>query len=155
MKLLGNIIWFLTGGWLLFLAYLVAAIVFFPMFLPLWRLALYALWPFGSDVIAQADLARFRQLRGLPEQEPGGAGQTVGALGNVLWILTFGWLLALMHLMASFANLCMIFLIVTIPNIVAHWKLMPVAFMPFNRVIVPSELGQEVRQALARDRLGV
>ncbi len=155
MKLLGNIIWFLTGGWLLFLAYLLAAIVFFPMFLPLWRLALYALWPFGSEVIAQADLDRFRQLRSLPEPPSGRASRSVGAVGNVLWMLTFGWLLALMHLMASFANLCMIFLIVTIPNIVAHWKLMPVAFLPFNRVIVASGLAQEVREALARERLGV
>jgi uncharacterized membrane protein YccF (DUF307 family) len=69
--------------------------------------------------------------------------------------LTFGWALALVHLLASFANLCLFFLIVTIPNIGGHWKLIRVAFLPFNKVIVPSRVAQDIREDLARSRLGL
>jgi len=157
MALLGNIIWFFLGGWALFLGYALGAILFFPMFIPLFRLALYALWPFGRDVVTRAQLDRYRQIKG-----GGGDGsavdttlKNVSAVLNVLWMLTFGWFLALVHLAASFANLCLFFLIVTIPNIGGHWKLIRVAFLPFNKVIVPASLAQEIRDGLAKARLGL
>jgi uncharacterized membrane protein YccF (DUF307 family) len=81
--------------------------------------------------------------------------KNVSAVLNVLWMLTFGWALALVHLLASFANLCLFFLIVTIPNIGGHWKLIRVAFLPFNKVIVPSRVAQDIREDLARSRLGL
>jgi uncharacterized membrane protein YccF (DUF307 family) len=157
MALLGNIIWFFLGGWALFLGYALGAIVFFPMFIPLFRLALFALWPFGRDVVTRAQLDRYRQIRGLSAETSlvDGTLTNVSAVLNVLWMLTFGWLLALAHLSASFVNLCLFFLIVTIPNIGGHWKLIRVAFLPFNKVIVPSKLAQEIKDEIARDQLGL
>jgi uncharacterized membrane protein YccF (DUF307 family) len=46
--------------------------------------------------------------------------------------------LALVHLSASFLNLCFFWTIIAIPNIGGHWKLIRVAFLPFNKVIVSS-----------------
>jgi len=157
MRLLGNIIWFITGGWLLFLVYLFAAILFFPMFLPLLRVARYALWPFGQDVVTQDELDEYRTLRQGVQSDSGltAAGNALGGLGNLLWMLTFGWVIALIHLLAVIVNLGLIWLIVTIPNIGGNWKLMGVAFRPFNKVIVPAALAQEIRENLARSRLGI
>lgn len=157
MALLGNIVWFFLGGWALFLGYALGAILFFPMFIPLFRLALYALWPFGRDVVTRAQLDRYRQIKGsaVDGSAVDSTLKNVSAVLNVLWMLTFGWFLALVHLAASFANLCLFFLIVTIPNIGGHWKLIRVAFLPFNKVIVPASLAQEIRDGLAKARLGL
>ncbi len=157
MALLGNIIWFFLGGWALFLGYALGAVIFFPMFIPLFRLALFALWPFGRDVVTRAQLDRYRQIRGLAEDGSSFdfALKNVSAVLNVLWMLTFGWALALVHLLASFANLCLFFLIVTIPNIGGHWKLIRVAFLPFNKVIVPSQVAKDIKDEIARSRLGI
>jgi len=157
VALLGNIIWFFLGGWALFLLYALGAVIFFPMFIPLFRLALFALWPFGRDVVTRAELDRFRQARGLVDDSSmvDATLKNVSAVLNLLWMLTFGWVLALAHLLASFFNLCLFFLIVTIPNIGGHWKLIRVAFLPFNKVIVPSKVAQDIREEIARSRLGI
>jgi uncharacterized membrane protein YccF (DUF307 family) len=157
MALLGNIIWFFLGGWALFLGYALGAVIFFPMFIPLFRLALFALWPFGRDVVTRAQMDRYRQIRGLPAETSlvDATLKNVSAVLNVLWMLTFGWSLALVHLLASLANLCLFFLVVTIPNIGGHWKLIRVAFLPFNKVIVPSGVAQDIKDQIARDRLGI
>lgn len=157
MALLGNILWFFLGGWALFIAYTLGAIFFFPMFIPLFRLACYAVWPFGRDVVTQAQLDRYRQVKGLASESSaiGTTMKNVSAVLNILWMLTFGWVLALIHLMASLGNLCMFFLIVTIPNIVGHWKLIRVGFLPFNKVIVPKAVAEEIRQEIAKSKLGL
>jgi len=157
MRLLGNIIWLVLGGWALFLVYLLAAVVFFPMFFPLARLALYSLWPFGQDVVSDSQLERYRQYTNKDYKGSAWslAGRTFGTLLNVLWILTFGWVLALMHLLALLANLVVFWMIITIPNIVGHWKMMPVAFMPFNKVVVPARVAEDVRDAASRKKLNI
>lgn len=155
MTLLGNIIWFFLGGWALFLTYALGAVIFFPMFIPLFRLALFALWPFGREVVTRAQLDRYRQIKGI-DADFSAIDTTLkhaSAVLNLLWMLTFGWFLALLHLLASLANLCVFFLIVTIPNIGGHWKLIRVAFLPFNKVIVPSDLARDIGNELARARL--
>lgn len=70
-------------------------------------------------------------------------------------MLTFGWILALAHILSSIANILLFWLIITIPNIAAHWKLMPVAFAPFNKVVVPSEIAAEIRALNAKQKLGI
>lgn len=156
MRLLGNILWLILGGWALFLAYTLAAVIFFPIFLPIFRIALFALWPFGKDVISKRELEAYKKLTDTEHVSSGVQtfGRSVGTLLNILWI-PVGILLAAIHFLASMANLLMFWLIVTIPNIPAHWKLMGVAIFPFNKVIVPSELAQEVRIRLKKGKLGI
>lgn len=157
MALLGNILWFVLGGWLVFLFYLLGAIVFFPMFIPLFRLAVYAAWPFGRSVVSKRALDRYRELTGASFQASGleqGARAVSGVL-NVLWMLSFGWVLALTHFLCAILNILTIWMIVTIPNIAGHWKLMKVALMPFNKVIVPQTLADEMTDRFARAKLNL
>ena len=154
MRLLGNIMWFFLGGWLLFIAYSLAAIIFFPVFLPLFRVARYALWPFGRAVVTQSDLKKYRAIKGLPADD-GEVLKAIGGILNIIWLLTFGWLLALTHIVAAFFNLCMFFLIFTIPNIGGNWKMIRIAFMPFNKVIVPQELAEEIDLVISKANLNL
>ena len=55
-------------------------------------------------------------------------------IGNVVWIIFFGWELALMHLLAG--ALLMI-TIIGIPFGVACWKMIPLSLLPLGRGIVP------------------
>ena len=155
MTLLGNILWFILGGWLLGLLYLLGAIVFFPLFPFLWPLVKFAFWPFGKEVVSRSDLEAYQRAHGVEKSAAQTTKNTVGLIGNILWALTFGWILALSHLVAAIINIAFIWLIVTIPNIGGNWKLITVAFAPFNRVIVPSELAREIKLTAAKKRIGI
>lgn len=157
MAFLGNIFWFVLGGWLLFIFYTLAAIVFFPVFVPLWRLAIYSAWPMGRSVISQSKLTKYKEITGksieLGEVESKIKG--FSSILNVLWLLTFGWVLALIHFFSALFNLVFFFLIFTIPNIMGNWKLMGVALMPFNKKIVPNTVLKEITDTIAKDKLGI
>jgi uncharacterized membrane protein YccF (DUF307 family) len=75
------------------------------------------LWPFGRT-------AERRPSAGLGS-----------AIGNVLWIILFGWWLALGHLVAGVA-LCLT--IVGIPLGLASFKIIPVTLVPLGTQIVPT-----------------
>ena len=64
MRLLLNIIWLVLSGFWLFLGYVAAGIICciliitIPFGIASFRIALYALWPFGRTVVATPDLRR-------------------------------------------------------------------------------------------------
>jgi len=124
----------------------------FPVFIPLFRLAMYSLWPFGKDVVTQQQLRDYREASGSEAVE---VMTTLGGLLNLIWMLTFGWILALAHLASSIVNLLFFWLIVTIPNIAGHWKMIRVAFMPFDKVIVPTLLAEEIEKVIAKRKLNL
>jgi uncharacterized membrane protein YccF (DUF307 family) len=132
MRLILNLIWFVLAGLWLALGYLAAAILCFilivtiPFGIAALRIAGYALWPFGRSVVRRADA---------------GAGS---AVGNALWLLLFGWWLALGHLITGIA-LCVT--IIGIPLGLANFKLIPVSLAPLGREIVSS--GEEARPSAA------
>ncbi|WIM98322.1 YccF domain-containing protein [Actinoplanes oblitus] len=122
MRFLLNVLWFLFGGGLvLAIGYGIAALLCFvlivtiPFGVAAGRLALYSLWPFGRTVVSRP-----------------GAGVGSG-LANILWVILFGWWIALAHLTAGIA-LCVT--IIGIPFGIANFKLVPVAFWPLGREIV-------------------
>ena len=144
------------GGFILFIVYTLAAIIFFPVFKPVFRIAKHSLWPFGKEVISENELQKYKKLNSdSSDNVVETASSSIGTVLNVLWMVTFGWVLALLHLFSSIANLCLIFLIVTIPNIGGHWKMMKIAFMPFNTILVSSELAGEIRKELEKEKLKV
>ena len=116
---MGNIIWLLLGGIELALLYAFAGIVMFifiitiPWGIGAFRLAAYALWPFGRRAVRTPSAGTI--------------------LGNVIWIILAGWWLALGHLIA--ALLCAI-TIIGIPFAVAHWRLAGLALRPLGVQIV-------------------
>jgi uncharacterized membrane protein YccF (DUF307 family) len=123
MRLLLNLIWFVLCGLWLAIAYALAGliccilIITIPFGLAAFRIAGYALWPFGRAI--------------LPRRNAGAA----SFIGNVLWIVLFGWWLALGHL-ATGALLCLT--IIGIPLGLANFKLIPISLVPLGVQIVPS-----------------
>ena len=121
MRTLLNIIWFLFGGLWLSLGYALAGVLFFiliitiPLGVASFRMARYALWPFGRAVIPQPDA---------------GTGSVVL---NVVWILLAGWWLALGHVTTAVAQAITI---IGIPLAIANLKMIPVTCFPFGKQIV-------------------
>lgn len=121
MTTLLNIIWFLLAGVWLFLGYLLAAVIMFVLIITIpWgiasaRIGVYALWPFGKQVVARP-----------------GAG-TWSFLGNVVWVILAGWWLALAHIVSG-VLLCLT--ILGIPLDIANFKMVPVSLAPLGKEIV-------------------
>jgi uncharacterized membrane protein YccF (DUF307 family) len=130
MRLLLNIIWLVLAGLWLAIGYALAALVCFiliitiPFGIASLRIAAYALWPFGRTLVRREDA---------------GAGS---AIGNVLWIVLFGWWLALAHLITGIA-LCLT--IIGIPLGLANFKLIPISLLPLGREIVDIDDAAEYR----------
>ena len=124
MRFILNVIWLVLAGFWLAIGYVAAGIVAciliitIPFGIAAFRIAAYALWPFGRSVVRRADA---------------GAGSTIG---NILWVVLFGWWLALAHLISGIA-LCIT--IIGIPLGLANFKLIPVSLTPLGREIVPSD----------------
>lgn len=125
MRLLGNILWFILGGFIMGLAWWFTAllcaitIVGIPWALAAFRIGAFSFWPFGRQVA---------------DKPAGTVGSGISALGNLIWALLFGWWLALGHLMS--AVLCAI-TIIGIPFALQHVKLAGLAFFPYGKEIVP------------------
>jgi uncharacterized membrane protein YccF (DUF307 family) len=121
MKTLLNLIWLVLSGFWMALGYAVAGliccvlIVTIPFGIASFRMASYALWPFGRTLV---------------DKPTAGAG---ALLGNIIWIVVAGWWLALGHLVTGFL-LCVT--IIGIPFGIANFKLIPVSLMPLGKQIV-------------------
>lgn len=121
MRFLLNVIWLVFSGIWMAIGYAMAGIialvlvVTIPFGIASFRMANYALWPFGRTVVRRSDA--------------GGA----SALGNVLWFVLFGWWLALGHVVAGIL-LCIT--AIGVPLGVANFKMIPIALLPLGREIV-------------------
>jgi uncharacterized membrane protein YccF (DUF307 family) len=124
MRVILNVIWLVLCGLWMALAYAVAGLVAFALIITIpfgiaaFRIAAYVLWPFG---------------RTIAERRTAGAGALIG---NILWIVLFGWWLALGHLVTGFA-LCLT--IIGIPLGLASFKIIPITLVPLGVRIVPED----------------
>lgn len=122
MNILGNIIWLICGGVMIAVEYFISGfllcltIIGIPFGLQLFKLGIFALWPFGyrSFVIE------------------GGSG-CLSTIMNILWIFTGGICISITHL---FWGLLLCITIIGIPFGRQHFKLMALAFTPFGRNVV-------------------
>ena len=122
MRTIGNVLWFVLAGiWLAF-GYAFAGlllcitIIGIPFGVQAWKLAAFALWPFGRTVVRQ----------------PQGGCLEVGF--NVVWLVLFGWEFFLVHLLAG-ALLCIT--IIGIPFGIQAFKMIPLTLLPFGARVVP------------------
>ena len=121
MRFILNVIWLVFSGLWLAILFAIAGviacvlIVTIPFGIASFRIAGYALWPFGREVV-------WRPTAG-----------AASAIGNVLWIVLFGWWLALGCLITGIA-LCIT--IIGIPLGLGNFKLIPVSLTPLGRDIV-------------------
>ena len=122
MSLLGNIVWFIFGGIWAAIGYVLGGIALcitvigIPFGLMSFRLAGAVLAPFGKEIVE------------LPE-----ANTPLRVLFNVLWLVLFGWEIALTHL---FFALLLAVTIIGIPFAVQHIKLIPLSLFPFGRTLI-------------------
>jgi len=118
MALLGNLVFFIFGGFIIFLGYVLGGILLcltiigIPFGFMCFRLAIGVLAPFGREV---------------RETEPPGGAITV--IMNVIWIILPGLELAVMHLLLA---LLFALTIIGFPLAVQHMKLVPLALLPFG-----------------------
>jgi uncharacterized membrane protein YccF (DUF307 family) len=118
MSLLGNVVFFIFGGFIIFLGYVLGGILLcltivgVPFGYQCFKLAGGVLAPFGRDVYET--------------EPPGGA---LSVILNIIWIILPGLELALMHL---FLALFFAMTIVGLPLAVQHMKLVKVALLPFG-----------------------
>jgi len=124
VRTLLNIIWLVLSGFWMALGYVVAGIICciliitIPFGIASFRIAAYALWPFGKRVVRRPDA---------------GVGS---AVGNVIWLIFAGWWLALGHL---FSGIALCITILGIPFGIANFKLVPVSLLPLGREIVSAD----------------
>ena len=121
MSLIGNLVFFVFGGFLIFLGYVLGGILLcitiigIPFGFMCFRLAGSVIAPFGREV--------------RDTKPPGG---TIALIMNIIWIILPGLELAIMHLLlAALFTLT----IVGYPLAVQHMKLVPIALMPFGHVM--------------------
>jgi uncharacterized membrane protein YccF (DUF307 family) len=121
MRTILNIIWLVFAGFWMAVGYVIAGIVCciliitIPFGIASFRIAGYALWPFGRTAVRRADAG------------------VASALGNVIWLLVAGIWLALGHIGTGIL-LCIT--IIGIPLGVASFKMVPLSLLPLGRVIV-------------------
>jgi uncharacterized membrane protein YccF (DUF307 family) len=122
MSTLGNLIWLIFGGFLVFLEYMVAGfllcitIIGIPFGIQAFKLAFLALWPFGKSI-------------GMQSYAPG----CLSTLMNLIWLVIGGIWIALTHLLFG---LLLSITIIGFPWGKQHFKLMSLALTPFGRTVV-------------------
>lgn len=129
MALIGNIVFFVFGGFIIFLGYVVGGIILcltilgIPLGFQCFKLAGGVIAPFGREVY---------------EKEPPGG--SIAIVMNIIWIILPGLELAIMHLVlaAIFA-----LTIVGMPIAAQHMKLLPLALLPFGRGMRDVDTGRE------------
>jgi uncharacterized membrane protein YccF (DUF307 family) len=119
MSLLGNIIWLIFGGFLAGLGYLIGGaflcltIVGIPFGVQAMKIGVATFAPFGREVREHED-----------------ANSVTNTIFNMLWIILFGWEIAVAHLVHG---LILAITIVGLPFAKQHFKLIPLALLPFGR----------------------
>jgi uncharacterized membrane protein YccF (DUF307 family) len=130
VRTVGNVLWFLLAGWRLALYYVLVGllacvlIVTIPFGIAAFRLAGYAAWPYGRTVVVAKDA-------GVPS-----------LVGNILWIVLFGWHLFLAHIAAGVA-LCLT--VIGIPFGIAAFKLSALSLVPLGTRVVDVDAPRTIR----------
>lgn len=119
MNLIGNIIWIVFGGLIIFLMYVVSSILLcvtiigIPFGIQTLKLSMLALVPFGKEVVNKPN-------------EPG----CLSTIMNIIWILIGGLWISLTHFIFG---LLLAISIIGIPFALQHFKLGILAFTPFGK----------------------
>jgi len=125
MSILLNILWFLFGGFLVSLAYILGGILLcitiigIPFGIQCFKLSILGMAPFGKEIHET--------------EPPGGA---LAVIMNVIWIILPGLELALIHLfLAAFFAVT----IIGLPFAAQHLKMTRLAILPFGFRVVEAQ----------------
>ncbi len=123
MSLLGNIIWLIFGGFITGLGYIIGGltlcltIIGIPFGWQTIKLGIATMAPFGKENVVTDD-----------------ASSLVNMVLNIIWVIFFGWEIAVAHLVHA---AILAITIIGIPFAMQHLKLVPMALFPFGRALVP------------------
>jgi uncharacterized membrane protein YccF (DUF307 family) len=119
MSLLGNILWLIFGGLIAGLGYILGGIALcltiigIPFGLQSIKLGFAVFAPFGKEVV-----------------ELDNANGVLNLVFNVIWLMLFGWPIAVAHVTSA---VILAITIIGIPFSVQHLKLIPLSLLPFGR----------------------
>ena len=142
MSAIGNLLWFILGGFVMGLAWWFFGLLAFISIIGIpWGKACFVIgsfyfFPFGQDAISRDELTQ--------EEDIGTGG--LGFIGNVLWFIFAGFWLALGHICSA---ICCFITIIGIPFGIQHLKLAAISLAPVGKTIVPKEVAAAARQANA------
>ena len=146
MSVIGNILWFVLGGFFMGLAWWAFGVLAFvtivgiPWGRACFVLGKFAFWPFGRDVVARNELYGRHDI---------GTGP-LGTVGNIDWFVLAGIWLAIGHLISAAA--CAV-TIIGIPFAWQHIKLASLALWPIGRAVVPVDVARAARARRADETL--
>ena len=129
MSLLLNILWFILGGFVAGLAWLLGGLILaltivgLPWTAAAWRIGVFSFAPFGKRVADRRDINGRDDL---------GTG-CLGLVLNVVWFLVAGWYIALAHVLIGVAQFITI---IGIPFALQHFKLAVIALAPVGKTVV-------------------
>ncbi|WP_138431909.1 YccF domain-containing protein [Fodinibius saliphilus] len=139
MKALGNVLWFIFGGFIAGLLWWLAGVIMFISIVGIpWGKACFAIgtlsfFPFGKEAVNR------EILTGKKDVGTGGW----GTFGNVLWFIFGGFWLALSHV---FAAIISFITIIGIPFGIQHGKLARISLSPIGKEVVDKEVAEQARK---------
>jgi uncharacterized membrane protein YccF (DUF307 family) len=128
LRLLLNLLWFVFGGWISGLAWLLAGVVLaitivgLPWAAAAFRIAGFSLWPFGREVVSRTAVGEHDLGTG-----------SMGLLLNIIWFVFAGWWLALHHIVIAVLQAVTI---IGIPFAIQHLKLAVISLAPVGKTVV-------------------
>lgn len=129
MSAIGNVLWFVFGGFLMGLGWWLAGllcaitIIGLPWAKACFVIGQFAFLPFGKEAVDRKVLSGVGDI---------GTG-ALGTIGNVIWFIVAGIWLAIGHIAAA---LCCFVTIIGIPFGVQHLKLAALTLAPVGKTIV-------------------
>jgi len=138
MRTIGNILWFIFGGFWMGLGWWLAGLVMaisivgLPWARSCFVIGAFCFFPFGNEAIDRAELTGQHDL---------GTG-TLGLVGNVVWFVFAGLWLAIGHVIHAIGNFVTI---IGIPFGIQHLKLAWCALAPVGKTVVPAEVAAQAR----------
>lgn len=147
MRTLGNVIWFIFGGFLMGLAWWLYGIIAFITIVGIpWGKACFVIGqftflPFGKTAINRDELTGRSDI---------GTGP-LGLIGNIIWFIIAGLWLAIGHLVAA---LIYFITIIGIPFGIQHVKLAGISLFPIGKTIVDLDVADAARKMNAEAYLG-
>lgn len=130
IRLILNLLWFCTGGFLTGLTWLfgglllLITIVGAPWAFSAWRIASYSFWPFGRKIVWRD-----------PDASVMGVG-CLGIGGNIIWLVLAGWYIAISHIVVAVSQFISI---IGIPFALKNLELAKLSLAPIGRIIVPKD----------------
>mgnify|MGYP001336775641 CR=1 FL=1 len=146
MRTIGNVLWFVLGGFLMGLAWWMfgllafVSIVGIPWGRACFTIGTFTFLPFGRETISRSELTG---------QEDLGTG-ALGLVGNIVWFVLAGVWLAIGHIVVAIP---LAISIIGIPFAWQHIKLAAASLTPVGKTVVSCEVADAARMASAHDQV--